>query len=120
MKRWFKNFRIGILNWLAGGRLTINKFEKPQEYNVMSSYVLGSGGAGGQISINPNGSMGYGTSVPQNNQTLTIKITPANGGTIVTTQRDEYSGQHEFHVIPDGADFDRELGKIITMHKLKS
>jgi hypothetical protein len=117
MKLWFKNFRIGILNWLAAGRITIQKDKKPQEYNLMSTYTIGGSGAG-QISINPNGNMGYSTT-PQNSQTLTIKITPANGGTIVTTQRDEYNG-HEFHVIPDGADFDRELGKIITMHKLKS
>jgi hypothetical protein len=120
MKIWFKNFRISILNWLAGGRLTINKFEKPQEYNIMSSYTIGGGGTGGQISINPNGSMAYGGATPQSSQTLTIKITPANGGHIVTTQQDEYNGKHEFHIIPDDADFDRELGKIITMYKLKS
>jgi hypothetical protein len=117
MKLWFKNFRISILNWLAGGRLTLTKFEKPQEQNIMSTYTIG--GGSGTINISPNGNMGYNTNTPQNGQTLTIKITPANGGTIVTTQRDEYNG-HEFHVIPDGADFDRELGKIITMHKLKS
>jgi hypothetical protein len=118
MKIWFKNFRISVLNWLAGGRLTLNKFEKPQEYNSMSNYS-----AVGQLSISPNGNMVYNTgnnTNMQNNQTLTIKITPANGGTIVTIQRDEYSGQHEFHVIPDGTDFDRELGKIITLNKLKS
>jgi hypothetical protein len=122
MKLWYKNFRISVLNWLAGGRLTLNKFEKPQEYNSMSTYTVG-GGAVGQLAISPNGNMVYNTGNNinmQNKQTLTIKITPANGGTIVTTQTDEYSGQHEFYVIPDGTDFDRELGKIITLNKLKS
>jgi hypothetical protein len=50
---------------------------------------------------------------------LTIKITPANGGTIVQTQTGDYVNV-ELYIIPDGIDFDRELGKIITVSKLKS
>lgn len=114
MNLWFRNLRISILNWLAAGRITIVKDKKPQENNNMS-YTLG--GAQGTININPTG---YGIAQgPQNNQTLTIKITPANGGTIVQLQTNEYSSG-ELHIIPDGADFDRELGKIITMSKLKA
>ena len=80
------------------------------------SYTLG-GTQAGTININPNG---YGiTPTPQNSQTMTIKITPANGGTIVQMHTNEYSNG-ELYIISDGADFDRELGKIITMSKLKA
>jgi hypothetical protein len=60
---------------------------------------------------------------------ITFKITPANGGTIITVTEDvrEKSGitlsgyeREELYIIPDGAeDFDRELGKIITLHRMK-
>ena len=60
---------------------------------------------------------------------VTIKITQANGGTIVTVSEEplrenmvtlgEYI-REELYVIPDGVeDFDRELGKIITMHRMR-
>jgi hypothetical protein len=113
MKLWFRNFRISILNWLAAGRITIVKDEKPQEYNNMS-YTLG--GTAGTININPSA---YGTQSPQSNQSMTIKITPANGGTIVQMQISDYTNG-ELYIIADGEDFDRELGKIITMSKLKA
>jgi hypothetical protein len=113
MKLWFRNLRISILNWLAAGRITIVKDEKPMTYTI-------GGSSPGVLSINPNGNMGYATgSAPQTSQTMTIKITPANGGTIVQIHVQEYSAG-ELHIIPDGADFDRELGKIITMSKLKA
>lgn len=119
MSLWFKNFRISILNWLAAGRITIEKDKKPVEYNMANTYTIG-GGGNGILSINPNGNMGYSTgSAPQTSQTMMIKITPANGGTIVQMHVQEYS-QGELHIIPDGEDFDRELGKIITMSKLKA
>lgn len=109
----FKNLRISILNWLAAGRLTIEK-DKPKDYNM--SYTLGAGN--GSLTINPNGAYGI-TQTPQTSQTMTIKITPANGGTIIQMNTQEYT-QGELYIIPDGTDFDRELGKIITMSKLKS
>ena len=117
MTLWFKNFRISLLNWLAAGKIIIEKDKKTQENNKMS-YTLG-GTQAGTININPNGNMGYNTSSPQNNQTMTIKITPANGGTIVQMHTNDYSNG-ELYIIPDGEDFDRELGKIITMSKLKA
>jgi hypothetical protein len=60
---------------------------------------------------------------------ITFKITPANGGTIITVTEDprrenmitlsEYQ-KEELYIIPDGVDdFDRELGKIITLHRMK-
>lgn len=108
----FKNLRIGIFNWLGAGKITLT-VDKPQEYAMGSTYTLGSGnGAGlGSIPIQP--------SSPQNSQTLTVKITPANGGTIVQMQTSDYASG-ELYIIPDGVDFDRELGKIITVSKLRS
>ena len=62
---------------------------------------------------------------------ITFKITQANGGTIVTVteeaRRSEnsialsgYGEREELYIIPDGVeDFDRELGKIITLHRMK-
>lgn len=116
MKLWFKNFRISILNWLAAGRITIEK-DKPKDHNM--AYTIG--GGNGSLTINPNNPLGpYSvTQTPQTGQTMMIKITPANGGTIVQMHVQEYS-QGELHIIPDGVDFDRELGKIITMSKLKA
>lgn len=108
-----KNLRIKIFNWFAAGKLTLT--QDTQEKS-MSTYTIG----GGVLNIAPNGNMGYSSSpTPQTGQTMMIKITPANGGTIVQMHVQEYS-QGELHIIPDGADFDRELGKIITMSKLKA
>jgi hypothetical protein len=114
MKLWFKNFRISILNWLAAGRITITKDTKPVEYNMANTYTIG--GTGGTVNLGP--ASGYSSGI-KTNQTMMIKITPANGGTIVQMNTEEY-GQGELHIIPDGSDFDRELGKIITMSKLKA
>ena len=60
---------------------------------------------------------------------ITFKIVQANGGTIISVidnQRSEntitISGyeREELYIIPDGVeDFDRELGKIITLHRMK-
>ncbi len=85
-------------------------YEQPQEYKMTSTYTIG-GGNLGALTINP--------STPHTSQTMNIKITPANGGTIIHVNTQEYS-VGELHIIPDGTDFDRELGKIITMSKLKS
>ena len=106
-----KSWRIGVWNWLGAGKITLT-VDKPQEYTMGSTYTIGGGGAGlGGLTINP--------STPQNSQTLTIKITPANGGTIVQMQTNDYASG-ELYIIPDGIDFDRELGKIITVSKLRS
>jgi hypothetical protein len=106
----FKNLRIRIFNWFAAGKLTLTH-EKPQEHKM--SYTLGAGSPG-TINITP----GFG-GVGQTSQTLTLRITPANGGTIVQVQASEY-GNGDLHIIPDGSDFDKELGKIITMSKLRA
>ena len=63
---------------------------------------------------------------------ITFKITSANGGSIITvtddSRRENTVGsisisnyeREELYIIPDGVeDFDKELGKIITMHRMK-
>jgi len=61
---------------------------------------------------------------------ITFKITSANGGTIITVTDEirrensiSISGyeREELYIIPDGVeDFDKELGKIITIHRMKT
>lgn len=111
-----KNLRIAIFNWFAAGKLTLTT-DKSQEYTSMSQsvYTLGGGAAGySGITINPQGT-------PQMNLpiNLTIKIASANGGTVVSVNSGD-SGKEDLYIIAEDADFDRELGKIITMNKLKS
>ena len=79
----------------------------------MSNYVIGGSGAGlGGITLGPQ------TQGPITGQTLTLKITPANGGHIVSVNDTNHN--ENLYIISDDADFDRELGKIITISKLKS
>jgi hypothetical protein len=75
----------------------------------------------GGLTINPTNKM--------NLPGITFKITPANGGTIITVTEDvreknqiTLSGyeREELYIIPDDVeDFDKELGKIITMQRMK-
>ena len=114
----FKRLRIQIFNWFAAGRMTLT--QEPQEFKPMGTYVIGNGANSGSLSIAPNGNMGYNTGATvQTERTMMIKITPATGGMIIQVNTQEYS-QGELYIIPEGTDFDRELGKIITMSKLKS
>jgi len=106
-----KSWRIAFFNWLGAGKVKLT-VDKSQEYTMGNTYTIGGGNSAlGGLTINP--------STPQTSQTLTVKITPANGGTIVQTQTGDYVNV-ELYIIPDGIDFDRELGKIITVSKLKS
>lgn len=108
-----KTWRIKMFNWLGAGKVTLTE-DKPQEYYSMA--VAPNGG----FAFNPNGSMQYNTTPSiTTGQTFTIRVTPANGGTIIQINAQEYS-VGELYLIPDGTDFDRELGKIITMNKLKA
>jgi hypothetical protein len=106
------SWRIRFFNWLGAGKLTLTQ-DKPKDYNV-STYTLG-GGMGynpGSITLGPS------TQGPITGQTLTIKLTPASGGHIVSVSN--LNQQESLYIISEEADFDRELGKIITMSKLKS
>ena len=87
----------------------------------MSNYVVGGGIGVGQ---NWNNGITLTDSVAENRHnfknTITIKVTPANGGHIVSVTSRENSGNEELHIIGEDADFDRELGKIITLNRLKA
>jgi hypothetical protein len=111
-----KSWRTRFFNWLGAGKITLT-VDKPQEYSMANTYTIGGAGS---MNYNPGlGGLTINPSAPQTSQTMTVKITPANGGTIVQMQTSDY-GTGELHIIPNGTDFDRELGKIITMSKLKS
>jgi hypothetical protein len=113
----FKNLRIKIFNWLGAGKLTLT-YEKPEEYKLMNNYTI-AGSAGSNYIPDITGlGVGPSTQGPVTGQTLTIKITPANGGNIISVASKHQT--ESLYIIADGDDFDRELGKIITMTKLKS
>lgn len=75
------------------------------------TYSVAGGYGGGQITLG-----GVESTRIQGPQTITLQITPANGGTVVSVRT---HGAEELHVIADDANFDTELGKIITHHRLK-
>lgn len=85
---------------------------------MANTYTIGGAGS---MNYNPGlGGLTIGPSTqgPVTGQTLTIKITPANGGNIISVA--PMNQTESLYIIPDGEDFDRELGKIVTMTKLKS
>ena len=52
---------------------------------------------------------------------MTIRIIPATGGTIISIKReDTYSSPSNLYVISEDQNIAEELGKIITLHYLKS
>jgi hypothetical protein len=77
----------------------------------------------------PIGGLTFNSTNKMNLPGITFKITSANGGSIITVTDDSrrenqitISGyeREELYIIPDGVeDFDKELGKIITMHRMK-
>jgi hypothetical protein len=77
----------------------------------------------------PIGGLTFNSTNKMNLPGIIFKITSANGGTIITVTEDvreknqiTLSGyeREELYIIPDGVeDFDKELGKIITMHRMK-
>lgn len=105
-----RNWRINIFNWLGAGKVILEK-DKVQEQRSMT-YSIAGAGYGNGITLGPQ------TQGPLTGQTLTLKITPANGGHIVSVTDTTHT--ENLYIIADDADFDRELGKIITVTKLKS
>lgn len=80
----------------------------------------------------PIGGLTFNSTNKMNLPGITFKITSANGGSIITvtddSRRENTVGsisisnyeREELYIIPDGVeDFDKELGKIITMHRMK-
>ena len=137
----FKNLRLAIFNWLGAGRLVIEKEKKLQEYTMGTTYTLGAGGAGGLIYNGGAGSFNY-TTQPQpqvHNMNLipsiNFNVAKANGGWIVQVNQAQTTQQNvisltglgssdskppELYLIAEDAEFDKELGKIISMACLKA
>ena len=146
MKLWFKNFRISVFNWFAAGRMTLTK-DKPQEYKPMSdtitlsggssTYTLGGLGAGqSTFSYSGAGSGGlyynaHQPQVPEMNLTassINFNVAKANGGWIVQINHPQnvisVAGTSnvnpaDLYLIHEDEDFDKALGKIITISCLK-
>lgn len=54
-------------------------------------------------------------------QGLTIRVVPASGGTIISIRKDNtYGSTGDLYVINEDSDLGAELGKIITLHYLKT
>jgi len=98
---------------------------KGQGVQIAPGAIAGSG-----YGAMPLGGLTINTSNKMNLPGITFKITPANGGTIITVTDEirrentiSISGgyeREELYIIPEGVkDFDKELGKIITMHRMK-
>lgn len=109
-----RSWRLRFFNWLTQGRITIEEENQVSSNAYQSPY--------GQLQTIPM------PSANSNLPGITFKITAANGGTIITVKKESsqyvtlggINSEDELYIIPDDAeDFDRELGKIITMYRLK-
>jgi hypothetical protein len=109
-----RSWRLRFFHWLTQGQITI-KEEKQMSSNVYQS-------AYGQLQT-----VQLAGSNSMNLPGITFKITSANGGTIISVNESpsQYTlgtndSSEQLYIIPDGVeDFDRELGKIITMYRIK-
>ena len=110
------SWRLRFFHWLANGQITIKEEQKVSSNTYQSPY-----GPLQTVQLSSNHNM--------NLPGISFKITSANGGTIISVKEDNInsgyvtlggSSPEELYIIPDGVeDFDRELGKIITMHRMK-
>ena len=129
MKLWFKNFRIGILNWLAAGRITITKDEKPMAMTMNTgTYTLG---AGNGIQYNYHTPQPQAQQMQLGNPTINFNVAKANGGWIVQVNPQQTyntltlggineTKPSELYLIHDDEDFDAALGRIVTASCLKA
>ena len=126
MKLWFRNFRISILNWLAAGRITIEKDKKPMAttLNPGTTYTLGGG-----LQYNYNTPQPQAQQMQLGNPTINFNVAKANGGWIVQVNAQQtyntitLGGEvrpTELYLIHDDEDFDAALGRIVTASCLKA
>ncbi len=108
-----RSWRVAFFNWLGAGKVKLT-VDKTQEYTNMG-YTLNAGATNwnNSVTLGPTNISGH-----DFKNTITIRVTPANGGHIVSVNADNHTD--ELHIIPEGTDFDRELGKIITLNRLKA
>ena len=50
---------------------------------------------------------------------MSIRIVPANGGTIISIRDENVVGNSDLYIIHETEDIGQEIGKIITLHYLK-
>jgi hypothetical protein len=105
-----KRLRIRIFNWLGAGKLTIVDDTKENKMTT-GPYTYGTN----TLNISP--------SVPQIDIKggINFTVAQATGGWIVQINHRSHiqNESPDLYIIPEDADFDRELGKIITMSCLK-
>jgi hypothetical protein len=111
-----RSWRLRFFNWLAKGRIIL------EDEKLMSTQLYGTA----QTSLGQLHTVNLTSNNNMNLPGITFKITSANGGTIISVNENapQYTisggGSEELYIIPDGVeDFDRELGKIITMYRMK-
>ena len=63
---------------------------------------------------------GIDTGIDVPNTGLNIRIVKANGGTIISIRDETRIGPSDLYVISEDQDISVEIGKIITLHYLKS
>jgi hypothetical protein len=112
----FKKSRLRLANWLSKGRILFDKEENKAmaiagQYASAGINIVGSGGGSGIYTIGAQESNMY------INSDITLRITRANGGYIINVQTGPVSPQ--LYLIHEDADFNTELGKIITMSQLR-
>ena len=123
----FKNFRISILNWLAAGRITIEKDEKPMAMTPNAgTYTLG---AGAGLQYNFHTPQPQAQQMQLGNPTINFNVAKANGGWIVQVNAQQTYNTitlggdvkpAELYLIHDDEDFDTALGRIVTTSCLKA
>jgi len=114
-----KKLRIRIFNWLGAGKITVR--DDTKENNMSTGYVLNGGGLG-TSPYTFNGSIN--TPLPPQIDVkggINFTVAKATGGWIVQINNRSYTQNEspDLYIIAEDADFDRELGKIITMSCLK-
>ena len=131
----FKNLRISIFNWLGAGKITLTT-DTPKEYTP-NTYTIGGG-----LSNNPSHGYNFNNNIAPQLQVHNMNLIPsinfnvakANGGWIVQVNQPQNPNtmsltglnlstadvkQPELYLIAEDADFDKELGKIISLACLK-
>jgi hypothetical protein len=65
------------------------------------------------INANPADDFGYGNG-------MNVRIIPAHGGTIISIRDENRIGNAELYVLSESQNIAEEIGKIITLHYLKT
>ena len=109
----FKKSRLRLANWLSGGRILFDKEENKAMTAIAGQYTsagIALGNSSGLYTLGPQEPNVY------INSDITIRITHANGGYIISIQSGPIP---KLYLIHEDADFNTELGKIITMSQLQ-